>query len=147
MYPLSTLLSRVSEGNHRKKEVWVQMQVSKFFNKQTKQYSKPGQHRWQRSAIVPSAKTECTRSGSRNTVIHLYIHTHVCRQSNQTGWCVRMEYKGSDNGEQLRMCSVTGVWNEGKMSPGGREMATSGDEREERRPGLLTIVELHFTIF
>ncbi len=44
-----------------------------------------------------------------------------------------MEYKGSYNGEQLRMCSVTGVCNEGKMSPGGREMATSGVEREERR--------------
>ncbi len=44
----------------------------------------------------------------------------------------------SGNGKQLRMCSVTGVWNEGKMSPGGREMATSGGEREERRPGLLT---------
>ncbi len=48
-----------------------------------------------------------------------------------------MDYKDSDNGEQLRMCS--GVWNEGKLSPGGREMATSGDEREERRPGLLTV--------
>ncbi len=147
MYPLSTSLSRGSEGNHRKTEVWVQMQVSKFFNKQkgqqakTKQYSKPGHHRRQHSAIVPSAKTECTRSGSRNTVINLHIHTHVRRQSNQTGWCVRTEYKSSYNGKQLRMCSVTGVWNEGKMSPGRREMATSADEREERRPGLLTIVE------
>ncbi len=45
-----------------------------------------------------------------------------------------MEYKGSDNREQLRMCSVTGVWNEGKMSPGGREMATSVGEREESQP-------------
>ncbi len=52
---------------------------------------------------------------------------------------MRMEYKDSDNGQQLRMCSVTGVWNEVKMSPGGREMATSGGEREERRPGLLTL--------
>ncbi len=69
--------------------------------------------------------------------MHLHIHTHVRRQSNQTGWCVRMDYKDSDNGEQLRMCS--GVWNEGKLSPGGREMVTSGDEREERRPGLLTV--------
>ncbi len=33
----------------------------------------------------------------------------------------------------LGMCLVTGVWNEGKMSPGGREMVTSGGEREERR--------------
>ncbi len=33
---------------------------------------------------------------------------------------------------------MTGVWNEGKMSPGGRDMATSGGEREKRRPGLLT---------
>ncbi len=32
---------------------------------------------------------------------------------------------------------MTGVWNEGEMSPGGREMASSG-EREERRPGLMT---------
>ncbi len=37
------------------------------------------------------------------------------------------------------MCLVTGVWNEGEMSPGGREMATSSGEREERRPGLMTI--------
>ncbi len=36
------------------------------------------------------------------------------------------------------MCLVTGVWNEGEMSPGGREMATSSGEREERRPGLMT---------
>ncbi len=36
------------------------------------------------------------------------------------------------------MCLVTGVWNEGEMSPGGREMATSNGEREERRPGLMT---------
>ncbi len=34
---------------------------------------------------------------------------------------------------------MTGVWNEGEMSPGGREMATSSGEREERRPGLMTI--------
>ncbi len=34
------------------------------------------------------------------------------------------------------MCLVTGVWNEGEMSPGGRE--TSSGEREERRPGLMT---------
>ncbi len=61
--------------------------------------------------------------GNRNTVRQ--IHTHVHRQSNQTGWCVRTEYKASDNGEQLRMCSVTGVCNEGKMSPGGREMVNS----------------------
>ncbi len=73
--------------------------------------------------------------GNRNTVRQ--IHTHVHRQSNQTGWCVRTEYKASDNGEQLRMCSVTGVCNEGKMSPGGREMVNSGGEREERWPGLL----------
>ncbi len=33
---------------------------------------------------------------------------------------------------------MTGVWNEGEMSPGGREMATSSGEREERRPGLMT---------
>ncbi len=33
---------------------------------------------------------------------------------------------------------MTGVWNEGKMSPGGREMVTSGGEREERQPGVLT---------
>ncbi len=32
---------------------------------------------------------------------------------------------------------MTGVWNEGEMSPGGREMATSSGEREERRPGLM----------
>ncbi len=37
------------------------------------------------------------------------------------------------------MCLVTGVWNEGEMSPGGREMVTSSGEREERRPGLMTI--------
>ncbi len=35
----------------------------------------------------------------------------------------------SDNGEQLRMYSVTGVCNEGEMSPGGKEMVTSGGER------------------
>ncbi len=29
------------------------------------------------------------------------------------------------------MCLVTGVWNEGEMSPGGREMATSSSKREE----------------
>ncbi len=51
---------------------------------------------------------------------------------------MRTDYKDSDNGEQLRMCSVTGVWNEGKMSPGGRDMVTSVDEREERLPGLMT---------
>ncbi len=33
---------------------------------------------------------------------------------------------------------MTGVWNEGEMSPRGREMATSSGEREERRPGLMT---------
>ncbi len=33
---------------------------------------------------------------------------------------------------------MTGVWNEGKMSPGERDMATSGGEREKRRPRLLT---------
>ncbi len=33
---------------------------------------------------------------------------------------------------------MTGVWNEGEMSPGGREMATSSGKREERRPGLMT---------
>ncbi len=42
------------------------------------------------------------------------------------------------DGEQLGKCLVTGVWNEGKKSPGGREMATSGGEREERRLGLMT---------
>ncbi len=31
------------------------------------------------------------------------------------------------------MYLVTGVWNEGKIIPGGREMATSGGEREEWR--------------
>ncbi len=35
---------------------------------------------------------------------------------------------------------MTGVWNEGEMSPGGREMATSSGEREERRPGLMTLI-------
>ncbi len=55
---------------------------------------------------------------------------------------MRTEYKASDNWEQLRMCSVTGVCNEGKISPGGREMATSCGEREERRPGLLTTLDL-----
>ncbi len=34
------------------------------------------------------------------------------------------------------MCLVTDLWNEGEMSPGGREMAASSGEREERRPGL-----------
>ncbi len=53
---------------------------------------------------------------------------------------MRTEYKGSNNGEKLRMCSVTGVCNEGKMSPGGREMATSGGERDEHRAGLLTLL-------
>ncbi len=38
---------------------------------------------------------------------------------------------------------MTGVWNEGEMSPGGREMATSSGEREERRPGLMTIAVLN----
>ncbi len=38
------------------------------------------------------------------------------------------------------MCLVTGVWNEGEMSPGGREMATSSGEREERLPGLMTVL-------
>ncbi len=33
---------------------------------------------------------------------------------------------------------MTGVWNEGKISPGGWEMATSGGEGEECRLGLLT---------
>ncbi len=37
---------------------------------------------------------------------------------------------------------MTGVCNEGKISPGGREMATSCGEREERRPGLLTTLDL-----
>ncbi len=46
---------------------------------------------------------------------------------------MRTEYKDCDDGEQLRVCLETGVWNEGKMSPGGREMTTSGGEREERR--------------
>ncbi len=55
------------------------------------------------------------------------------KQSRQTGWCVRTEYKDCENGEQLRMYLVTGVWNEGKIIPGGREMATSGGEREEWR--------------
>ncbi len=36
------------------------------------------------------------------------------------------------------MCLVTGVWNEGEMSPRGREMVTSSGEREERWPGLMT---------
>ncbi len=35
---------------------------------------------------------------------------------------------------------MTGVWNEGEMSPRGREMATSSGEREERRPGLMTLI-------
>ncbi len=43
------------------------------------------------------------------------------------------------------MCLVTGVWNEGEMSPGVREMVTSSGEREERRPGLMT-TELHSNI-
>ncbi len=34
---------------------------------------------------------------------------------------------------------MTDVWNEGEMSPGGREMATSSGEREKRRPGLMTV--------
>ncbi len=51
---------------------------------------------------------------------------------------MRTEYKDSDNGEQLRMCSVTGVCNEGKMSPAEREMVTPGCKREEHRPGLQT---------
>ncbi len=34
---------------------------------------------------------------------------------------------------------MTGVWNEGEISPRGREMATSSGEREERRPGLMTV--------
>ncbi len=43
------------------------------------------------------------------------------------------------------MCLVTGVWNEGEMSLGGREMATSSGEREERRPGLMTCtIACHF---
>ncbi len=33
---------------------------------------------------------------------------------------------------------MTGVWNEGEISPRGREMVTSSGEREERRPGLMT---------
>ncbi len=38
---------------------------------------------------------------------------------------------------------MTGVWNEGEMSPGGREMATSSGEREERRSGLMTHTHTH----
>ncbi len=37
------------------------------------------------------------------------------------------------------MCLVTGVWNEGEMSPGGGEMVISSGESEERRPGLMTV--------
>ncbi len=36
------------------------------------------------------------------------------------------------------MSGCTGVWSEG-MSPGGREMAPSGREREDTGPGLLTL--------
>ncbi len=39
----------------------------------------------------------------------------------------------------VRFCHVA-AWNEGEMSPGGREMATSSSEREERRPGLMTVI-------
>ncbi len=42
---------------------------------------------------------------------------------------------------------MTGVWNEGEMSPGGREMATSSGEREERRPGLMTVPSNHDRAF
>ncbi len=34
---------------------------------------------------------------------------------------------------------MTGVWNEYKISPGGRETAPSGGEREDAGPGLLTV--------
>ncbi len=44
------------------------------------------------------------------------------------------------------MCLVTGVWNEGEMSPGGREMTTSSGEREERRPGLMTVLTIYWYI-
>ncbi len=44
------------------------------------------------------------------------------------------------------MCLVTGVWNEGEISPGGREMAPSSGEREERRPGLMTLWTLLYLV-
>ncbi len=131
-------MSRCEQGEPKKTGVWVQKQVSTNFyinkkaNRQkTKQYTKTGH---------PKTATRCWCPEHKNgmySVTVRQIHTHVHRQSNQTGWCVRTEYKASDNGEQLRMCTVTGVCNEGKMSPGGREMVNSGGEREERWPGLL----------
>ncbi len=36
------------------------------------------------------------------------------------------------------------MWNEWKISPGGREMATTSDEREERQPGLMTFSSFTF---
>ncbi len=134
-------MSRCEQGEPKKTGVWVQKQVNTIFNinkKANRQKTKQYTLKWDTpngNTVLVSRAQKPNVLGNRNTVRH--IHAHVHRQSNQTGWSVRTEYKASYNGEQLRMCSVTGVCNEGKMSPGGREMVNSGGEREERWPGLL----------
>ncbi len=44
------------------------------------------------------------------------------------------------------MSGCTGVWSE-VMSPGGREVASSGEEREDARAGLLTNISVYNAIF
>ncbi len=74
-FHINYFVSRRSEEARGKTGVWVPMQVSSSFNKQkgqqakTKQYLKMGHRRWQCSAGVPSAKTECNRNTVRITYI------------------------------------------------------------------------------
>ncbi len=71
---------------------------------------------------TPQTATQCWcpnehgNSMSWETTINMYdTYTHyIYIQICQAVWWVRREYKASENGEQLRMWLVTGVWSEGK---------------------------------